>query len=517
MTTIESSNSRDNVALPGQEFPVGNITSEWWSVCRFAMTLSWEFTDRLYRKATIGALPYHVLLDIFNFLVHVPQPHYPFSNPSGAILDAWHTLLHVCRRWRHVVLGSPRSLDLKLHCTNRTPVRTMLDIWPACPIVVFCHRSPGFTLRGVRNVIAALKCCDRVCEIRLWGVQKSLLKRFAVLNASFPELKSVQLSLADDGNSPAVLSDSFLGGFAPRLQSLDLYGISFPHPQKLLLSTKDLVTLRLEDIPSSGYISPEEMASCLSGLTKLEQVALGFRSIQAGISLHPEYMRQHPPLHSHCVLPALTSLRFRGRRNYFEALISRIGVPPLEDLDITFFFHIEDNAMILQLHEFINRIEGLEAPHRADIAIDNQSVQVTISRPEGMVNRGTLKVGMLSKRADDQLSYLVHFCKSSLLPLSTLEHLHLHGSFPRSPHYLLETFRWSDVFLPFTSVKNLHVSKELAIGVSDALQQSAAERVLPALQNIFLPGSQPSGALLQANTQLAANRQHSGRPVSVHY
>ena len=484
--------------------------------------LSWEFTDQLYRKLTIGALPNDVLLYIFNFHVHLPQPHYPFSTLSGASLDAWHTLIHVCRRWRHVVLGSPCSLGLRLHCTNRTPVRTMLDIWPACPIIVFCHRSPGFPLHGVRNIIAALKCRDRVCEIRFWGVQKSLLKRFAVLNVSFPELKSVQLSLADDEYPPALLPDSFLGGFAPRLRSLDLYGISFPVPQKLLLSTTDLVALRLEDIPDSGHISPEEMVSCLSGLTKLEQVALGFRS--TGTFPDRKYTRQHPPLLSRTVLPALTSLRFRGDHNYLEALISRIGIPPLEDLDITFFFFVpESNASVLLLHEFINRIEAFEAPHCADITIDNRSVQVTISRLEGMVNRGMVNVGVLCNSADLQFSHLVHFCKLSLLPLSTLEHLHLRGSFPRAWYYsdlfVPETLRWSEVFLPFMSVKDLHVSKGLALAVSDALKRSAAERVLPVLQNIFfkLPGSRPSGALLQANTQLAVKRRLSGRPVSVHY
>jgi hypothetical protein len=29
-------------------------------------------------------------------------------------IQAWHTLVHVCRKWRTVVLGSPRRLDLRL-------------------------------------------------------------------------------------------------------------------------------------------------------------------------------------------------------------------------------------------------------------------------------------------------------------------------------------------------------------------------------------------------------------------
>ncbi|KAH9968522.1 hypothetical protein BGW80DRAFT_1337992, partial [Lactifluus volemus] len=34
----------------------------------------------------------------------------------------WHRLVHVCRRWRHIIFDSPRSLDLQLFCTYGTPV-----------------------------------------------------------------------------------------------------------------------------------------------------------------------------------------------------------------------------------------------------------------------------------------------------------------------------------------------------------------------------------------------------------
>ncbi len=33
---------------------------------------------------------------------------------------------HVCQKWRSVVFGSPRRLNLRLLCTKRTPVREML-------------------------------------------------------------------------------------------------------------------------------------------------------------------------------------------------------------------------------------------------------------------------------------------------------------------------------------------------------------------------------------------------------
>ena len=47
---------------------------------------------------------------------------------------------------------------------------------------------------------------------------------------------------------------------------------------KLLLSATHLVRLYLYNIPHSGYISPEVMASCLSVLTRLESLVIRFKS-----------------------------------------------------------------------------------------------------------------------------------------------------------------------------------------------------------------------------------------------
>jgi hypothetical protein len=393
----------------------------------------------------------------------------------------------------------------------------MLSVWPAFPIIVFCHRSPGLPLRGVRNIIAALKCRDRVCEICLWGVPNSLLKRFGALRVPFPELKSIQLSSSDD-RWPPVLPESFLGGSAPRLRSLDLYGIPFPVPQKLLLSTADLVILRLDDIPGSGYISPENIATCLSALTKLEQFALGFRYPLH----HGHYTSQHhSPLLSRIVLPVLTSLRFRGDCNYLKSLVFRIGTPLLNNLDLTFIQPVTNNN-VPQLRQFISCIEAFEAPDCADLAIYKQFVNVTLSRPEGTLACGTLKLAVLCNLPYRQLLSLTQLCSLSLHSLSTLEHLYIRDlcSLHHWQYYYPESFEWLELLRPFTSVKNLHVSKNLALRVMLSLKELSEQgviEVLPTLQNVFLPGSQPFGPIAEANAQLAAARALSGRPVSVHF
>src|SRR6267154_1237755 len=103
------------------------------------------------RRVSINILPDDVLLEIFDHYTIRPQS-YPYSNPQ---VDAWHKLVHVCQRWRYVVFDSPRRLDLRLLCTNRTPVTKMLHIWPALPIVISARLL--WPASGVTNIISALQ------------------------------------------------------------------------------------------------------------------------------------------------------------------------------------------------------------------------------------------------------------------------------------------------------------------------------------------------------------------------
>src|SRR5216683_7810720 len=99
------------------------------------------------RRVSINILPDDVLLEIFDLYMILPQ-RYPYDDEQ---VDAWHKLVHVCQRWRHVVFNSPRRLDLRLRCTDRTLVTNMLDIWPALPIVISAVCS--LPASGVTNII----------------------------------------------------------------------------------------------------------------------------------------------------------------------------------------------------------------------------------------------------------------------------------------------------------------------------------------------------------------------------
>jgi F-box-like len=210
---------------------------------------------------TIGALPDNVLLDIFRFCVPQFDPflYYPPKT--------WYYLVHVCRRWRSVVLESPLSLDLHLYCTPGTPVREGLDVWPPLPIKIWSGSGPGYP---GDNVIAALEHPDRVREIWLFNLHPSLGRLITVMQEPFPALEKLCLEIDDKiGQTVPALANTFLGGFAPCLQSLTLNGIPFPTLPRLLLSSNGLSRLHLCNIPHSGYISPEALARAVSILTQI--------------------------------------------------------------------------------------------------------------------------------------------------------------------------------------------------------------------------------------------------------
>src|ERR1700722_10362373 len=134
---------------------------------------------------SIDMLSNDVLLAIFYFCADED----PFTKKE---MEAWQALVHVCRRWRSLVFGSPRSLDLRLVCTPETPARDTLDVWPALPLVVL---SDG-PVESVDDIVAALErsTADRVCQINLKGIPSSHLKTVsAAMKGPFLELTDLLL------------------------------------------------------------------------------------------------------------------------------------------------------------------------------------------------------------------------------------------------------------------------------------------------------------------------------------
>jgi hypothetical protein len=270
-----------------------------------------------------------VLLEIFDFYLEVNQAQdFYFGMRKGTTME-WTKLVHVCQRWRYLVFQSPRRLGLQISCTGRTPVKEMLDIWPALPLIVWVAGDGATWSR--ENTIAALKHRDRICGIRNDDASLPLETLLPMMQEAFPAL--ITLDLESHGEM-APVADSFLGGSAPHLRYLCLRSVPFAALPKLLLSATDLVDLHLCDIPDPGYISPEAMVTTLSALATLESFSLEFQSPRSRSSRESRH-----PLSPKCVvLPALIYFYFEGVSEYLEDLMAPIGAAPrLDHLEISFF------------------------------------------------------------------------------------------------------------------------------------------------------------------------------------
>jgi hypothetical protein len=83
---------------------------------------------------------------------------------------------------------------------------------------------------------------------------------------------------------------------------------------------------------------------------------------------------------------------------------------------------------------------------------------------------------------------------------------------------MVEDVEWLDLLHPFRAVKNLYLSKESARRIVPALQELVGGRVtevLPALQNIFLQGPEPSGPVQEGIEKFVVARQATSHPIVV--
>jgi hypothetical protein len=318
--------------------------------------------------------------------------------------------------------------------------------------------------------------------------------------------------LKDEIYEAPVIPNSFLGGFASRLEYLSLRGIPPLGILKLLLSTTHLTTLLLYEIPHSGYFSPDVMVAALSTLTNVKSLLLQFESPESC----PDLETRRLPSSTRSVLPVLTEFRFRGVSEYLEDLVTDIDAPQLNKLWITFF---NDSVFDTpQLIRFISRTPISNTLENAHIDLKARTACISFRPPiHGHVE---LEVSILCEGLDWQLSSLEQVSTSCLPFLSTLKDLYIHGT-ARSQKYWkcsIENRVWLELLHPFTAVKNIYISEKISLRIGPALQELIGDRVaklLPTLENIFLEGLESSGHVQKGIGQFVAARQVSSHPVTI--
>ena len=455
--------------------------------------------------ATTNILPDDVLLNIFDFIRVIPfevrQDRVGRTRPSW-----WHPLVHVCQRWRTVIFASPKFLDLTLVCgyTTRTE---LLGIWPPLPIII--RNKVNLYTPEHYNFDSAIMYRDRVREINLFEPNWGRLQR--AMQVQFPAL--IHLGLGGMSPVPA-LPDQFLGGSALSIQSLSLNSIPFPALPKLLLSATHLVRLSLRNIPHSWYISPEAIITGLAVSVNLKSLIIEFES---PLSRPIRESRPLPPTRT--ILPAFTRFVFEGVSEYLEDFMARIDAPLLGYIRITFADQLVFD--IAQLAHFTRRTTAFQGLDEAHLRLTHYGIQVE-SLPLTPPTKASFEMSVLSILCKDpnwQLPSLAQLLTSLFPFIRIVEHLYIDDSrLPLPRQRDIDNMEWLEVFRPFSAVRNLYVSADLARRIAPALQDFLGERVvdaLPALNTIFVEKLTPSGSIPEAFGQFVAARQLLGHPVTV--
>ena len=458
----------------------------------FPRLLATLATDRRFDAdelaVTIDILHDDVLLEIFDSYRKLVSY---FDNE----IWKWQKLLHVCRRWRHIVLSSPRRLSLRITCDPRTPTRKLLDIWPPFPISVSSSSTIMTDARRKDNIIAALERRDRIFRIDFSDIPSAELDQLvSTMEEPFPALTHLRVypdNLELDWDStnmeatvrhvtPLPLPNAFLGRSAPRLQELSLQGISFPALPDLVLSTSHLHKLHLHSVPHAGYISPQALVTVLLALPNLKSLTISFASPES------RPLQMSPPPLTRAVLPSLTHFRFSGASEYLADFIAQIDTSLLNRLYMRFFSDLIFE--IPRLYKFLDRGDERKPFTQAALGLRPAQAVIFLESPSGF------KMDVASEVSDWLLKSMTRLCDQLTL-LSQVERLEIHYwdgiEFQNEEEWqeIVDDPDWLELLNAFVSVKCLYIADRLGLILLSVLEKITGERatgVLPALQNLFI-------------------------------
>jgi hypothetical protein len=298
------------------------------------------------------------------------------------------------------------------------------------------------------------------------------------MQVPFPVLTSLDI-LSNDQKAP-IIPAGFLGGSALRLRAISFDGIPFPTLPMLLLSTSNLVTLTLSEIPPAGYIPPDAMAVGLAALTKLEKLVIDFQWVTFS---HGDKVYPHPV--TRIILPALKTFTFYGACTYLDNLVARIDSPRLNRILISSANQLFD-VSIAQLTKYLDRsmASKLTLLRHAKIGFSSYHVTFKMYDPSSLSR-------ISCEWIDLQVSNLAQsFCHLSTT-ISNVVHLKLEVMPEVSPLEELvegaDDIEWLRLLRQFSAIQSLYVSLDFAELIALALEDINTEMVLPFL-NLNLRG-----------------------------
>ncbi|KAI0258971.1 hypothetical protein BC834DRAFT_668488 [Gloeopeniophorella convolvens] len=428
-------------------------------------------------------LPDDVLLEIFVVC----------GERASYWLRWWYELIHVCRRWRQLILASPKRLRLRLLITRDSKVASILRHAPPLPLVINCvqeyHEEPDYEplpwpRESEEGIALALTLRSRVANISIWGDSALLERLFATMTVPTPGLDTLYVESADDTPS-SVFPDGFLGGSAPSLRSLWLRNV-LPPPLSAPRLTCFTVHFQRDpvgvDVPLIGQLSDSVCA-----MPQLQSLELDLRGVD-------EDDQTTPTTDTPTSLSELTTLVFSGRSHQLEALSQKIDAPGLMRLDAHLYDLEHPPVTVPSLLRFVCHSPNLHVPDaaaRVDISESHSSISIHQCRPYR--GRGaSIWIDLDHVPSVDlgvSIASVIASCQS-LEPALIARRLRIASGHPyytaKDPwlQFLHHVEEWHSLLAMFPRVTNATVENIHALAVCRTLQQPSGYELLPDLRDL---------------------------------
>ena len=428
----------------------------------------------------------------------------------------WYKLVHVCRRWRSLILASASHLGLSLLCTRRTPVADMLAHSPPLPLVIdYADKKRNFTPLEEEGIKLALRHHDRVRRIRFAMVVPCLRALFSAIDKEFPTLEYLYIDPLTYSDKGLILPETFR---APNLRHLVLLNFALPVGSSLLATATGLVTFSLNFIPPSVSWHPPDCLNRVSSMPDLQTLGISFYSIVSNHDLGRRVV--NTPNVAHVVLPNLRWLGFQGGSAYMEALLPHMTTPRLEKLQLYLFNEL---ISIRNLQQFISSAENLrftsvslrfgrmgfalQAYPRKGSAMYAASTVVYRIGHDWPLSTTTQMLGVLGPALPMVMHLSVGICDKGHM---------LWSGIPR--YNDADRAEWRDILRSFNNVKTLRVTDGFIGDISRALKVRDGEstmELLPELKELICSARVDPDDLFDSFATFIYARQQAGHPVAL--
>ena len=323
--------------------------------------------------------------------------------------------------------------------------------------------------------MAALKRPDRVHSIGL-TITNSLLEHLSAIRRPFSKLEDLILLSQDD--VPLTLPSAFRWG--QRLRRLHSTGIIIPAFSQLRYPSMDLIDLQLHEVPDPWHFSAKALPNALFRMAQLRSLSLHLLPVS-------DYVAISLLSQNRVILPALTSLKYRGITRDLEDLVARIDAPRLEDIEV--IFSNESITNWSKLIGFIDRIKMHKSHRQVHILSSETAFSISLITP-GVPTR--LKFQSFCKPLSIQLSYMARIFIGLHTLFFYVEDLRINVTRQSRQEDTSHTGRWLKLLNLFGGV--------------------------PALQGLYIPQPGPRHVpLREAVVSFMNLRRLSGHSIAVEY